>query len=117
MEVKHELIDLAEFTIPITDLISKVEAHSLEQQLHLQRIFRFYASNTLDREQVEKEKNEFENRGNEVGEEINKAKHLAHKGVIRAEIKSDIAIYKGLEKKVKVIEKEYQGFLMMHCMP
>ena len=110
MEVKHELIDLAEFTIPITDLISNVQAHSLEQQLHLQRIFRFYASNTLDREQVEKEKNEFENRGHEVGEEINKAKYLAHKGVIRAEIKSDIAIYKGLEKKVKVIEREYQDF-------
>ncbi len=110
LQVKHELVDLAEYTIPITDLLSIVDIHTLEQELHLQRVFKFYEIEPLDQKLIDQEWEKFEKRGHEVDREIKKAEELAHEGTLHAEVESDVAFYRDIDESLKAIEKEHQDF-------
>ena len=48
--VHGELVDIAKYLTPITAYVSGINVHALEQEIHIERIFRFYEIEPINRQ-------------------------------------------------------------------
>jgi hypothetical protein len=53
--VKDEVVDENAWIVPLTTSIGIIDIHSLEQEIHLQRIFRLYEREIIDKESIKYE--------------------------------------------------------------
>jgi hypothetical protein len=65
--VNGELIDIAEYLTPITELVAEVNIHALEQEIHFERVLKFYEIDPIPADQIETELEIFEERGDSCG--------------------------------------------------
>lgn len=107
-KLNNELKDLAVHGIPITNLISKVDIHVLEQELHANRIFRLYSYKKVPHHEIRKELTGFEDRGKLVDEELKKAIALTMEAVNISQQRSEQTEFKQIEPQLKQIEAEHQ---------
>ena len=76
-QVNGELTDIAEYLAPLTENLAQINVHALEQEIHFERMLRYYTIEPVDEERVNAEEAAFEARGQEVDEEITAAIELA----------------------------------------
>ena len=62
-EVNEEVIDLAEYIIPVTDTVSLIDVYVLEQELHLERLIKQLETETPDTAHIQQEFKLFEEKG------------------------------------------------------
>ncbi|NEO87603.1 MAG: adenylate/guanylate cyclase domain-containing protein [Spirulina sp. SIO3F2] len=76
-QVSREIESLAEYIIPITNAVAKVDVHALEQEVLFERILKHYEIEPLDPKLIATETAEFERRNIEVDEELIAAEQRA----------------------------------------
>ena len=111
-EVRGRMSHLAHRIIPLSNMAANIDAHSLQQEVHLERIFRLYEIPPRDLETIQKEKTKFEELGVQVDQEIAEAqKMLADALAAHDELLVPEAIEFGkVSPRLSNIEKEHQEF-------
>ncbi len=109
-DVKDEIVDLDRFIIPVTNIVSLINVHVLEQEVHLERLIKILEAREKDPEHYNREFERFEERGHLVDEEIKKAIELTKLAVEEAILEEDREEFRKLEPKLHRIEKEHQEF-------
>ncbi|NER25256.1 MAG: HAMP domain-containing protein [Symploca sp. SIO1C2] len=107
-QVNDELIDIAEYITPVTEQVAKVNVHVLEQQLHFERVLRFYETEPVNLKQVEQELVNFEERGRLVDQEIEQAIALSQEAIEAARKTQNLIEFARLEPLLEILEKEHQ---------
>ncbi|MBF0289117.1 MAG: adenylate/guanylate cyclase domain-containing protein [SAR324 cluster bacterium] len=108
--VAGELKEITNYLIPLEDIITNIDVHSIEQKIHLERMWRFYETKPTNFEKINAEKALFENRGNLVDQEITHALELMKKAIAYSEVKEDILAFVYLQTMINNIEREHQGY-------
>ncbi|MCG8569229.1 MAG: HAMP domain-containing protein [Spirochaetes bacterium] len=109
-EVNEEVIDLAEYIIPVTDTVSLIDVYVLEQELHLERLIKQLETETPDTAHIQQEFELFEEKGEQVDRELAKAINLADEGKDLSQTQKDRDYFALLVKRLHQIEKEHQDF-------
>ncbi|MEM8641069.1 MAG: adenylate/guanylate cyclase domain-containing protein [Cyanobacteria bacterium P01_G01_bin.54] len=109
-QLQKEVADLAEYIIPITNRVDEVDTQALEQEVHLERILKLYETEPLDLERIAHEKQQFEDRSQQVDVEIAAAIDLSHEAVTQAAIQADREELSRIEPQLTQIEQEHQDF-------
>lgn len=109
-QVHEEVTDLAEYVIPVTNLMAKVDVHVLEQELHFERALRLAAVEYADPVLLEKELAQFEARGEQVDEELVAAEQLVDLGIKKSLTEKDRQEFLKLKPQLQQIEREHQEF-------
>lgn len=117
VKIGNELQAIAEQDIPVTQSLTVITAHQLEQAIHFERAMRY--GELIDREELgqehfEKEMSAFNKLSKKVEEEINSAQLLAQSIVRTAKEASDIKEFQHIIRELKKIEKEHSDY-EHHC--
>lgn len=110
MQIYDEIVDVAEFTIPITNLVSLIRIHALEQELHLQRLSKSLKVQDIDEKYVRDEKRAFEHLGIKIDAEFQKAKQITVDGINNAKIKADKVFFNVIAKNLLRLDEEHRRF-------
>jgi class 3 adenylate cyclase len=108
--VNNELIDIAEYMTKLTAHSANIDMHVLEQEIHLERMLRFYETEPLDPKKIQIELDAFEQRNELVDREIAEAIALSQKAVKQAKITQDIIEFARLEPMFQELGEEHQEF-------
>ncbi|NEP12863.1 MAG: HAMP domain-containing protein [Symploca sp. SIO2C1] len=107
-QVNHELTDIADYITPVTEQVAKVNVHVLEQQVHFERVLRFYETEPVNLEQVEQELLSFEERSRLVDQEIEQAIALSQEAIENARKTPNLVEFARLEPLLEILESEHQ---------
>lgn len=109
-KLNNELQTLAEYSIPITNIISRVNVQILKQELHGNRIFRFESEQEIPQEQITDELIDFKQRGRLIHAELEEAKVLSQRAVIISSKKTDQKKFNDYLATLEKIEAMYRLF-------
>ncbi len=117
VKIGNELQAIAEQDIPVTQSLTVITAHQLEQAIHFERAIRY--GELIDREELgqerfEKEIGAFNKLSKKVAEEISTAKLLAQSIIRSAKNESNIKKFQHITRELKKIEKEHADY-EHHC--
>ncbi|MDM8522882.1 adenylate/guanylate cyclase domain-containing protein [Desulfococcaceae bacterium HSG8] len=110
VKVTNELIKVTDYLVPFENLITLIDTHTLEQEIHLGRIWRLYETELADTEHLHREEKAFEERGRMVDLEVEAAIRLLNEAVYHVELKSDIIEFIHIRSILEDIEQEHQQF-------
>ncbi|NEQ51871.1 MAG: HAMP domain-containing protein [Leptolyngbya sp. SIO3F4] len=108
--VNEEIINLADYAIPITDRVAQIDVHVLEQELHFERIQTLYEVTSPNLESLELELAGFTNRGEQVERELEAAIALAQTAIQKATLSEYQTEWQQLKPKLELIQTEHQTF-------
>lgn len=103
-QVNNEIKVLADYTIPITDRVARIDIHALEQELLFERVQTLYQMEPLNQQQIQAEIKEFERFGQLVDDEIAAAINLAQTPAINR------ADWHHIQPQLAIIESTHQQF-------
>ncbi|MEM6255772.1 MAG: adenylate/guanylate cyclase domain-containing protein [Cyanobacteria bacterium P01_D01_bin.156] len=109
-QVNEEIINLADYALPITDRVAQIDVHVLEQELHFERVQTLYEIEPLDEERLQSELAGFMERGQQVDEEIETAIALVQTAIDEATIPEVKAKWQSIAPRLMAIETEHQLF-------
>ena len=109
-KVNQEIAVLANYTIPITDLVAKVNVNTLEQEYHFERILKLYEIEPLNLKRIAEEKKLFEQKGDRVYEELAQAIQLVNRASNQVQISSNQQKWTQIEPMLEQIEADHQEF-------
>lgn len=109
-KVKAEIVNLAQYIVPITDLIAITDVHSLEQELNFERVLKFYQVAPPNSQQINIQQAEFERRGEQVDQELDQAISLVKAAIANTSDPEIQQEFTKLEPMLRQIEKEHQDF-------
>jgi len=109
-KVNQEIAGLANYTIPITNFVAKVNVHSLEQERHSEKILKLYEVEPLDLELIEQERKLFEQRGDRVDEDLAQAIQLVDQATTEAQIAANRQKWTQIKPILEQIEADHQQF-------
>lgn len=109
-KVNQEIAVLANYTIPITNLVAKVNVNTLEQERHFERILKLYEIEPLNLKRIEEEKKLFEQKGDRVYEELAQAIQLVNQASSQAQISSNQQKWTQIEPMLEQIEEDHWEF-------
>lgn len=107
-KLNNELQDLAYYSIPITNLIAKVNVHVLTQELHVNRMYRLYSNPKNGKQHINDELIHFKQRGALVYQELQKAIELSRKTLKTSVRKKEQQAFKHFLYLLERIAVEYQ---------
>ncbi|MGP1386366.1 MAG: adenylate/guanylate cyclase domain-containing protein [Thainema sp.] len=114
--VNEEISGMADYVIPITDLVATIDVHALEQELHFERVLKLYEIEPADgealrhRRHIFMERQRFEERGQLVDQELAKAEALMKDAIAHAHLATNRQEWLKLEPRIEQIEQEHQDF-------
>ena len=109
-KVKQEIVNLADYIIPITDLIAITDVHSLKQELNFERTIKLYEFDSPDLAQIKIQQAEFERRGKQVDKELDRAIGLVKAAIANVSDQKIQQEFAKLEPMLQQIEREHQDF-------
>ncbi|MBF0289118.1 MAG: HAMP domain-containing protein [SAR324 cluster bacterium] len=109
-EVNQEVVDLSEYIIPITNIVSIIDVHVLEQELYLETLFKLSESENTDKQNFNKQLEKTEEKGRLVDEELEKALKIVVKAEQAAKLEKDRQAFLKIAPLLRKIEKEHQDF-------
>lgn len=109
-ELRAEVFDIAEYIIPITNRVDEVAAQTLAQEVHLERILKFYEEIPLNGAHIAREQQQFEERSQQVDREVALAVSLIREAVSQARSQIDREKLQQIEPQLVRIEQEHQDF-------
>ena len=107
-QVNQELIDIAEYLTPITENLAEINVHVLEQEIHFERVLRYYEIDPVDASRVSQEITAFESRGELVDEEIAQAMTLADAAAENAYRVENLLEIARIRPLLTVLEEDHQ---------
>ena len=108
LHIKHELMDLSRYTIPIIDTVSLMRVYVFKQEIHLQRLFKYYEQVPLKNQKIENESQKYRMLLATVNHLQKKAQQLANDGIANAKISSDADIYRNVLKVLATVIAKYR---------
>ena len=108
-----ELVQVAEEDMPLTNIITKITIHQLEQTVLLEKVLRLGASmggNAQATQNFRETKSEFIKYGKIVSEEIHQGEQLAQQVLAHDDDPAIQAEFSSILKHLKVIDKEHTLF-------
>lgn len=109
-QIGTELVEIAEEDIPLTEAITKITVHQLEQSIMLERAALASGAMTRDEKKFNYAKSEFNRLASLVDEEIKLAEKLAEHGLANITNKTSLAEYQNILEQLIIIEKEHKDF-------
>ncbi len=113
VKIGNELQAIAEQDIPMTQNLTVITAHQLEQAIHFERAMRYgelISREEMGLENFEKEMRAFNKLSKKVDEEIHSGELLAQSIVRSAQNESDIKEFQHIIRELKKIEKEHADY-------
>ncbi|NEQ51870.1 MAG: HAMP domain-containing protein [Leptolyngbya sp. SIO3F4] len=107
-QVNNELVDIADYLAPLTENIANINIHVLEQEIHFERMVRYYQTDAADLAKIEAEEIAFEERGQQVDKDIAAAIKLAEKAAVEAYKPADILEIARVRPLLDVLEEDHQ---------
>ncbi|MDV3351877.1 adenylate/guanylate cyclase domain-containing protein [Leptothoe sp. ISB3NOV94-8A] len=113
-QVNYELIDIAYYLAPLTEDIANINVHVLEEEIHFERMVRYYtiSNNKIDgigSAKVNAEEEAFKERGERVKQDIAIAIALADKAAQAAHTPEDILEIARIRPLLEVLASEHQN--------
>ena len=108
--VNEEIAALADYALPITDLVAAVDVHVLEQELHFERIQYLYEIDPPPLEAIRVEQDKFEARGEAVDAELHDAIVLIQLAQAQPHVMANLEEWAKIEPMLEAIEVEHQRF-------
>ena len=109
-QVNHEMVNIADYLVPLERLIAEVNIHALEQEIRFERIGRLYEIEPLDEDHVQREREGFEEHGRLIDAALDKAIRLGNEALGHAATTPDIVEFARLEPALEDVKKEHQEF-------
>jgi methyl-accepting chemotaxis protein len=113
MSIGEEMKEIAEEDIPLTENITEIEAHQLEQAINLERSLRFgkvLSEEHYAQEHLKTAEEEFKRLAALVDEEIVEAEHIAEEAANRATTTEHRQEFEDVDEHLKTIEKEHADY-------
>lgn len=107
-KVNNELIDIAQYFTPLTASVAAIDVEALEQEIHIERILRLSKIEPLDRLAMQLELQQFQERGQTIDREIEKAIALSNQAVQNATIAQNIVEFARIEPLFQSLEEQHQ---------
>lgn len=109
--IGHEIESIAQRDIPMTQKLSRITVHQLEQAILLEQALRFSGIQTHDEEQtIESTIKHFENLSHTVDEEIAQSKKMTQDFLAAATKPAAIKEFKSVLEQLEIIEKHHKGY-------
>ncbi|MCG8336858.1 MAG: hypothetical protein MJE63_20315, partial [Proteobacteria bacterium] len=108
--VGDNLKEISYVLMPLEKLITDIDVHTLEQEIHLERIWRAFEIVPLDMARVNRERELFEERDRLVDEEIKMAERLIDEALEEIETKEDILELVHVRSILEDLEREHQEY-------
>lgn len=108
--VNDELIDIAEYLTPLTEIIAAINVHVLEQEIHFERILQQYEMDNPNTNPIQLEIAGFEERGRQVDQDIETAIALAQTAVEEGRTTEDVIEFARIQPLLEVLEADHQKF-------
>ncbi len=102
-------MEVADYLTPLKGIIADIGVHTLEEEIHIERILRLYESDPPDRKAIETELSEIRSHGEMVRKKIIKALELSESGLSFVTTKTDIVYFSRLRPLLKNIENEHKA--------
>ncbi len=109
-KVADELVEISDFLIPLEDQITKINNLSIEQAVHLEKVWRLYEIAPLDINQVNNELEIFKNLNVLVKRQIAHANQRIDEVISQLDKREDIIELAQLRAILREIEKEQQDY-------
>ena len=109
-QVNEEIINLADYALPITDRVAQIDVHVLEQELHFERVQTLYEIEPLNGERLQSELMGFAERGQQVDGEIAAAIALVQTAIDETTLPQAKAEWQRIAPRLRAIETEHQAF-------
>ena len=108
--VGDNLKEISYVLMPLEKLITDIDVHTLEQEIHLERIWRAFEIVPLDMDRVNRERELFEERDKLVDEEIKMAEMLIDEALEEIDTKEDILELVHVRSILEDLEREHQEY-------
>ncbi len=112
-QVGSELESIAEQDIPLTEALTAITEHQLEQGIHFERAMRYgllLKSEKNAAAHLAKEIDSFDKLGKKIGEEIQRSELMAEENMAHAHSEADREEFDAVERALKNIETEHVDF-------
>ncbi|MEX0300543.1 MAG: hypothetical protein AB3N28_15825, partial [Kordiimonas sp.] len=112
-DIKDEIHTVSERDIPLTEVVTRVTVHQLEQTILFERFLRLgveMAANPHLRSQLIRTSAEFEKLGKQVTEEILEAERLLERDIDEAHSDAERQEFSQMLSTFKVLEREHETF-------
>ncbi|MEM1427522.1 MAG: hypothetical protein AAGF75_13345, partial [Cyanobacteria bacterium P01_H01_bin.130] len=108
--VNGELFDLANYLTKLTEHVAIINVHVLEQEIHYERAVRILETDTAGSAELNAEIRAFEERGDQVDEELVTARQLASLAIQKVQEDRDRLEFVRVESLLGVLEQDHQDF-------
>ncbi|NET10056.1 MAG: HAMP domain-containing protein [Symploca sp. SIO2B6] len=109
-QVSEEIETLANYIIPITDKVARIDVHALEQELLFERILKHYEATTVNPAKIAAEIAEFEERNAAVDAEIIEGEELIETAIAHITETETHDKLEFLLSKLVEVEEQHQEF-------
>lgn len=112
-QLAKDLESIAKFDIPLTNNLTLITEHQLEQAIHVERALRYgllAGESTEYTSKLNKEIAYFDSLSKQIGEELAAAEVMAAKAIQNAHNPKETKQFKQVETSLNNIEKHYQSF-------
>lgn len=109
--IGHELEEIAERDMPLTQMVSKITAHQLEQAILLEQGLRLAGIESAGQgHTLESTVKHFTELAHQVDDEIKKAEHMAEEFIAESKSPKAVKEFKHVLSQLKTIEKHHKGY-------
>lgn len=112
-QIGDELDSIADQDIPLTEIITSISEHQLEQEIHFERAIRFALLSKQQKNissHLEAEINSFDILSKKVATELHAGENLAEKAMSSSHNKEEIKEFEHIDNLLKKIEKGHTNF-------
>ncbi|PCI54045.1 MAG: hypothetical protein COB36_11100 [Alphaproteobacteria bacterium] len=109
--IGHEMEEIAHRDIPLTEILSKITVHQLEQAVLLEQGLRYSGIIAHDENHtVEITVQHFKDLAHQVDEELKKAEHMAEKFIAETDNPAALKEFKHVLEQIKIIEVHHASY-------
>lgn len=107
-DVNHELIDIADYLAPLNKNLAEINVHTLEQEIHFERMARYYAVDDVDQAKIKAEAEAFTLLALKVTGEISAALSLAEVAATQSYLPEDRQQAARLQAFLDMLQTDHQ---------
>ena len=107
-QVTKELVDIAKYITPIGEKVTTINVRVLRQEIHFERILRYYEEDSVERDSIDRELKKFEELGTLVDVKLAEAVSLSEDAIKDARKIEDAVEFARLQPLLLLLEEEHQ---------
>ncbi len=108
--IADEIKEIAEEDMPLTQIITKITLHQLEQAITFERMVRFVGTSEKERERFSQLEAAFRHLAKQVDQEIKEGEEMAEHAIEHAYSAASRKEFQNILQELKVIEKQHADY-------